>query len=261
MPVKTAAFVFAAAMLALAGYVSRLSPRPDYPQADAIKSTAESGLEDASLLSMGFRRLAADVNFIRLLQYYAQPEEPSGGRLRQEGKDGKQAKVFSEYYVYGLAEAPDNDHFEGGVYAELKTRAMHLLSLDPYFSYAALYAAGALAFNVNRPAEALDVLFYAKQYRPAEWKYDSYIAAIGYSKAGDPARVADVLDKAVSSPDCPAMLKQQAAFFNKKIGRNRRAYEIYEDIYLHSKDEFYVRNAARQMALLKGKPDTFAVTK
>ncbi|MFA5162884.1 MAG: hypothetical protein WC421_11665 [Elusimicrobiales bacterium] len=255
-------FLAGALVLAAAGYAARLSPGPQYPRAAEIRYAGDSALEDAAFLSMGLRRLCADINFIRLMQYYGRAEE---GRYvfhdHEHEHDGHHAPDrpitaedirYNEYSMYGLSVYAASG-FEGGNFPQISRRALHILSLDPYFSYAALYAAGALAFNLNRADEALEILAYAKQYNPRDWKYDSYAAAIGYSKAGDPAKTADTLDLAVREPDCPTMLKQQTAFLNKKLGRWRRAYEIYADIRAHSQDPYYIRNAEEQMAQLRQK--------
>jgi len=257
------AFFAAVALLAVAGYTARLAPQPEYPRVNEIQYSSENALEDAAFLSMGLRRLCADINFIRLMQYYGRAEggdfviadcECSDPNHKHEHRPAKPVTSedirFNEYQMYGFSPYAASPH-EGGKYNEIQSRALHILSLDPYFSYSALYASGALAFNLNRTEEALSVLFYAKQYRPRDWKYDSYIAAIGYSKADAPDKVADALDNAVREPDCPAMLKQQAAYLNKKLGRLRRAYEIYADIYAHSPDEYYRNNARQQMEQLR----------
>jgi hypothetical protein len=245
----------ALATILFAGAASRAIPRPDYPQADKINPAPGTELEDAAFLGMGLRQLAADINFIRLLQYYGRIDETGNYEMDpDEVKNGSAALSpdelkYNEYYMYGLTKYALSG-FDGGIYREMKSRTLHIIALNPYSTYAPLYSAGALAFNLDRPDEALDVLFAAKRYLPDEWKYNAYIAAIGYSKAKDPRKVADALDKTVGEPDCPALLKQQAAFLNKKIGRYARALEIYEDIERTAADPYYVNNAKHQIEQL-----------
>ena len=241
--------------LAVAGYTARLAVRPDYPQANQLNPTPGTDLEDAAFISGGLRLLAADINFIRLLQYYGRIDKTGHYELdADEVTDGnatlkKEDLKYNEYNMYGLTKYALSG-FEGGTYHEIKARTMHILGLNPYSTYAALYSAGVLAFNLNRPDEALDVLFTARRYRPSEGKYNAYIAGIGYSKAKDPQKGADALDQSVREPDCPALLKQQVAFLNKKLGRYDRAMQIYADIEKNATDPYYVNNARHQIEQL-----------
>lgn len=210
--------------------------RLPYPSATAAESRYSCGMRDVGFLSLGARRLGADLAFIDLLQYY--------GRHENENEDPN-----AGFYVYGL-KPPPSWKMEGGVYPELLARAKRVLWLDPYFRFAVFYTAGALAFNLNRPQEALQVLNEGRKWLPKEWKYEVLTAAIGYSKAGDPSRQAAELDRVISDPDAPDLLRQLAAFLNKKAGNLRRAYEIY-GMLLHSSDEGYASNAGTQRRALE----------
>lgn len=208
--------------------------RTPYPGAAELRSFAQSGGEDAAFVGLGMRKLGADINFIRLLQYYGSDEEAlSAGDGRQE------------------ALPPHPAGYGGGVYPEFLPRLRHIISLDPYFKYASIYGAGVLAFNLERPEDALAVLEDARRALPNEWQFSKYIAAIGYRNAREPEKVADLLDPVISLPDAPVMLKQQAAFLNKRIGRLKRAYEIYAAIAATSLEKNYVDNARKNMRALE----------
>ena len=207
-----------------------------YPDAASAESRYCGGMRDIGFLSLGARRLGADVAFIELLQYY--------GRHENENEDPN-----AGFYVYGM-KPPPSWKMEGGVYPELLARTKRVLWLDPYFRFAVFYAASALAFNLDRPQEALEVLDEGRKWLPREWKYDVLAAAIGYSKAGDPARQAAELDRVISDPDAPDLLRQLAAFLNKKAGKYRRAYDIY-GMLLQSSDQGYAANAATQRKALE----------
>jgi|GEM_PF-776855 len=270
------AAVFCAAQFAA------LRQKAVYPGAGQFFVEPDSAVEDAGLLSLGLRRMGADIAFIRLMQYYGTPEIESNDSSvplppvaheahADEDHDHDEAAHaghhhhhhddyngpitpqymrFRAYSMYGLNKYSE-PKYDGGSYPEFLERAKHVISLDPYFSFAALYSAGALAFNLGRSAEAVEVLRLAKQYNPSEWKYDSYLAAIGYSKAQDPAKIAEILDRVVRDPECPVLVKQQVAFLNKRLKNYRRAYEIYADIAAASKDGNYVSNAKKQLAALR----------
>jgi len=227
----TALPALAAALLAFAGPWAFVNSSRPFPPPDRIREVRRSAGEDSLALSLGLRRLAADVWFIRLMQYYGSPEVE---RVRDE-----------EGHIELEAD------FGGGKYPEFLPLARHILALDPYFTNAGLYAAGSLAFNLYRPEEAVGFLNGALVYHPKEWKYVTMLAAIGYSKAKDPGKVAEIIAPLLLEPDCPVMIRQLAAFLNKKAGNYRAAYMIYKTILETTKDRFYIENATKELAKLE----------
>jgi len=192
------------------------------PSLGAVHLAPESAIEDLAFLGLGMRRQAADFHFIRLLQYYGTSEGPEEEEHHHEG----------------------HHHGEGGVYPEIYPRTLRMLELDPYFRYGVLYAAGALAFNLNRPEEAVALLHRALEHDPQAWRYQLYIAAIAYKKDREYGRLVEVLEPALSDPDCPAMLKAIVAGIYQKLGKKERAIALYRDIESNSKDPEY-RELAR----------------
>ncbi|HBB66467.1 MAG: hypothetical protein A2X28_09620 [Elusimicrobia bacterium GWA2_56_46] len=217
----------AASALALSGPPAFLAASHPFPPPDRIREVGRSASGDALALSLGFRRLAADVWFIRLMQYYGAPPE-------MDGSSGPEPE------------------FGGGTYPDFLPIARHILALDPYFTNAGLYASASLAFNLSRPAEAVSLLNEALLYHPREWRYVTLLAAIGYSKASDPAKVARLIMPLIMEPDCPVMLRQLAAFLNKKAGNYRAASLIYKTILETTRDQFYIDNARKELARLEG---------
>lgn len=237
----------AAALLAWAAgsAVSVLSYRSAFPPPSEIRSPASGAASDMLALALGARRLFADVWFIRLLQYYGAHE------VREEDSEEGEFEWLKPREP-GHHQHHDRHMLAGlGRYPEFLPRTLHVLEIDPYFTVAALYGAGSMAFNMGRYDDALTVLNYALRYSPKEWKYLKVMAAIGYSRqGGDPASVAASLEPLLKDPDCPVMLKQQAAFLNKKIGNYPAAAAIYADIAATSRDMLYVRNAEKQLEAL-----------
>ncbi|MFH1620398.1 MAG: hypothetical protein ABIG11_10925 [bacterium] len=226
MPALVACAIIAAVLTAF-----RLGDtyRPPMPRPDEIAPFADSSMFDAFAVALGLRRLAADISFIRLMQYYGTSEhsEEESGHCHH-GED------------YG-----------GDEYPEFFERARHVLDLDPYFRHAVLYAAGALAFNLGLPDEAVELITRVRRFDPKEWKYSAYLAAIGYKGARNPRQVADTLYPVIEDPECPTMIKQLVAFLSKRIKRYHKAAEIYEDIIRTSKDEGYIRNARQELQKLR----------
>ena len=213
-------------------FAARSAYRSPFPPPGDIRVPAEGAAGDMFSLAFGMRRLFADLWFVRLMQYYGTPE------LQSEEEE--------EAHAGHTGPHPDPG-FGSGLYPEFQARARHVLEIDPGFTAAALYGAGSLAFNLNRPGEAEELLSYALKYSPKEWKYLNVLAAIGYSKAKDPAAVAASIAPLLKEPDCPVMLKQLSAFLNKKNGNLAAAAAIYADIAATSHDAFYVNNARREL--------------
>lgn len=186
----------------------RLSPA--LPSLAAGKSlSSESAVESAALFGLGMRRTAADLGLVRLIIYY-------GTSQRGEHDHGQPGHVHS-----------------AGDHRELAARAIAVLDADPAFTYAALFASGALAFNLQRPEEALEVLEYALARDPRNWKLRSYVAAIGFHKKGDRAAVIAALEPVLAYPDCPAMVKNLMAVLYKREGRLREAAALYTELLSH----------------------------
>jgi len=203
-----------------------------FPPANLIQEVGASAGEDALALSLGLRRLAADIWFVRMMQYYGTPELDRFNAVDEP---------FPEEGV----------HLGGGRYPQLLRFARHILAFDPYFSNAGLYAGASLAFNLSRPEEAVSLVSGALIYAPKEWKYVTLLAAIGYSKAKNPAKVAQLIAPLLAEPDCPVMIRQLAAFLNKKAGNYTAAYAIYKSILHATRDPFYIENAEKEMEKLE----------
>lgn len=212
---------------------------PAYPPPSEIRVPAEGAAGDMFSLALGARRLFADVWFVRLLQYYGTHEADEAG---EEEECAEHPGEIHGHRHHGLSGE--------GVYPEFLARARHILELDPHFAAAGLYGAGSLAFNLGRPEEARQLLEFAIKHSSREWKYPMLLAAIGYSRSKEPLKVAEALRPFLREPDCPVMLKQLAAFLNKKAGNYADAAAIYADIAATSRDEFYVRNARRELQRL-----------
>ncbi|OIO05252.1 MAG: hypothetical protein COX65_09580 [Elusimicrobia bacterium CG_4_10_14_0_2_um_filter_56_8] len=231
----------AAALTWGAGGFAARNFRSPFPPPSEMRVPAAGATGDMLALALGARRLFSDVWFIRLMQYYGTVEvhddkEPQArGAAEPAGHEG-------HHHEHG--------EFGTGNYPEFFSRARHVLEVDHSFVAAGLYGAASLAFNMQRAGEAEELLRYGLRYSPREWKYLSVLAAIGYSKADNPAAVAQAIAPLLKDPDCPVMLKQQAAFLNKKQGNYALAAAIYADILATSHDEAYVNNARKQLELL-----------
>lgn len=210
------------------------------PSADpfGIKSGSEGAVETAALFGLGMRRMAADLALIRMIIYYGTPEDDGHGHEGPHEHHGHQDHD---------AEHPERS-YGGGTYGRLSAMAMSILDLDPAFTFAPLFASGALAFNLNRPEEAVELLRYAIRRDPGQTQYHAYLGAIGFHRKGKPEEVARLLEPLVAyNPDCPTLIKNILAFLYKRTGQYRKAAALYLDIYETSRDEGYRRMAEREL--------------
>lgn len=223
-----------AASAALNLAARRLSPPPAADPV-GVRLRADSAVEDGTFFGLGMRRLAADLGLTRLLVYYGTPEE--AGVLEEEPGSHPWVGIDHPELSWG-----------GGHYPEMAARAERILDIDPSFSYVAIYAGGVLAYNLNRPQEALEVLDYALKRDPANDELSQYIAALGFSRRGDKARVIAILQPMLAKPDCPTMIKNMMGTLYKDIGRRAEAVTLFRDISAHSRDDGYRRLARHMLA-------------
>ena len=206
----------ALALSALLGAgAARFSPSA-FPAAAAGALRADTAVQTASLYALGMRRAAADLGLIRLIIYYGTHEE-SGGLD----------------HGHGPHDGHDHHSDPSKRHLELAPRAMAVLDADPAFTYAALYAAGALAFNLQRPDEALRVLDHALSRDPRNFQLRAYVGAIGFHKKGDRKAVIAALEPVLAYPDCPAMIKHLVAVLYKREGLADRARALYTELLAH----------------------------
>ena len=218
----------AAAAAAALNLAYRGIPVPAYPPAAAVSLAGEGVVASVSLWSLGMRRLAADLGFVRLLVYYGTSEE------------GREEEV--ERSEHGGA-------FGADLYMEMLPRARRILAIDPYWPYPVMYGASALAFNLQRPQEALALLAEALTYKPRDKQFLATVAAVGFQRKGDLSRALDELMPAVDAPDSPTMLKNVAAYMNERSGRRDVAIRLYREI-LDSRDVSYNDSAQRGLQRL-----------
>ncbi len=214
----------------------RSADTPSGPAAGAPIRLNESGaVETAFLFGLGMRRLAADLALIRMVIYYGSPAA--------DGDDHAGHDHAGHDHAHGDPAA--------GPYRRLGALAMRVVDLDPAYHYAAQFAAGALAFNLQRPDEALQVLHYALARDPGNRILQAYVGAIGFHKKGEPLESLRILEPVVLAPDCPTMIKNIVAFLYRRSGQPEKALRLYREILESSRDAGYRDLAARVIARIE----------
>jgi tetratricopeptide (TPR) repeat protein len=217
--------------------------RPPLPAVSDIREVRRSAAEDAAAVSLGARRLFADVWFIRLMQYYGTRESVHDERIQ-------------EHREHHHADGSVCDHgpgWEKGEYPEFIPLSLHVIDLDPWFHSAVIYSAASLAYNLNKPADARTILELAISRAPREWRYHSVLAALGHSGEENPGEIVRLLLPVVRQPDCPTMLKNQTAFLSKRAGDYSTAAEIYRDIAENAPEKEYAERALRELEKIEGR--------
>jgi tetratricopeptide (TPR) repeat protein len=187
---------------------------------------SEGGFRDFAGLLFGSRRLTADIGWISLLQYYG---------MHERGEES--------YSALGK-----------GKYPSLKKMVFRVTRLDPTFHYAYLYGAGSLAFNLNRPEEALDILKEGIENSPTYWRFRLYVGAIVYKQKGRFDDMIALLEDATRYPDCPTLVKSVLANIYKERKNYKRALEIWIGVLEgNERDSWYREQAGKQIAELRPK--------
>ncbi len=190
---------------------------PPFPHFDALL-TKTSGIQDAAFITFGFRRLAADVAWVQLLQ-------------NMGSYDGVKS---SKNYPY------------------LKNDTLRVTRIDPYFHRAYLFGAATLAWlrSTNRPDEALEVLAEGIHYNPTYWAFRTYAAGIGYMRTNQMQNMIRMLEDALRDPNCPTIVKSVLANSYKFQKRYLEAIAIWEDVLSSDKGREYHGHAREEIPRL-----------
>jgi len=259
--------LFLSVSVLLGATVSQVFTYP-YPRIK-ISPVSAYAATDMSGVLLGARRLAADIAWVQLLQYYGSPEEP----LDQETEFTLSWDMTKFLFGIPLEKThklgnPEKEHrhyhadIQGGVYTRLYSDCLRVAELDPFFSYVYLYGAGALAWNLNRPDEALKLLgagiedielfnpHITKDLHHPFWQYNLYISAIVYSKTGKYEQMTALLETAIKQPGCPNMMKAILANIYQKSGQPAKSLRLWLDIH-DSQDPSYTNRSGQKIMELE----------
>ena len=224
-----------------------------YPPVTEMVVT-EHYLTDLGAFFLGSHRVAADLAYIQLLQYYGSPE--SRGAEARGDEDNHDPHDGHDHTHHDHA---DPFAFGGGDYPRLGELGRRLLRLDPFFHAAILEIGGALAYNLRKPDEALDYLREAIERDPGFHRYRLYVAAILFKEAGEEKKMIGVLEEAIKYPDCPALLENILGNLLKKFGRDADAARVYYHTLTTAADPSDRDTAERNLtALIRRSPEAAA---
>ena len=247
-------FVFFSALLL---NVFVISKRFVYPFDPLTRPLIEKyAIVDISGKLLGFKRMVADLAWVDLLLYYGSPEE---NETREEKFE--EAWEVTKLFLGIKADASHHHRREDeskSAYGEFLAHCKRVVSLDPYFYYAYLYGAGALAWNLNRTDEALELLkdgtarieaggkVTTQDLHNPYWQMQLYASAIIYRKSGEDSKMVELLELAVKQPGAPNMIKSILANIFQKQGNIAAALKLWFEIY-DSRDPMYAERSVAKI--------------
>jgi len=178
--------------------------------------------EAVRVMSGPYAPLAADLYWIRVIQYYGGTKH----RLNPEwGRDGVVAPVARP-----VAARPAGDDSYGLLYPMLDVTT----TLDPRFNIAyrfgAIFLAEAYPSGPGRPDLAIDLLKKGLRQRPDKWEYMEDIAFVHYWYEHDYIAASEWFEKAGAAPGAPWWMKSMAATTRARGGDRNASRLMWEAI-------------------------------
>lgn len=194
----------------------------------------------------GLRKLTSDLAWIQLLQYY-------GGEPPEDIEDGSNDKKQTHHnHLEHMTK------IQPGKYKRFIDYCRRVTILDPIYSFVYFYGVGCLAWNLERPDEALEYLneglknLSFQKFSPNSdyWELVKYQQAIYYKIGGEYKNMLAQLRIIVESGKAPNIVKAILANLYKKFGFYEESMNIwYELLYLG--DPEYTERAKYQIQILK----------
>ncbi|OGS21719.1 MAG: hypothetical protein A2252_11560 [Elusimicrobia bacterium RIFOXYA2_FULL_39_19] len=230
---KTAFLLLLASFLCSCYYLDKKFEYPfkvvDISLAQNQPPIEEYTLADLSGIVFGVRKMAADIAWIQLLQYY-------GGKEESEEKHAQECKEHDHEHC------ADGVNYGKGRYKVLQKHTQRIVRLDPFFTYAYIYGGACLAWNLDRPDEGIAVFNEGIKNVPNQWQLYLYKMAIIYKKLDKYNQMVGELEKALKQPDCPVMVKAILANIYRKNENYIRALQIWVEIYDANESEYHEKS-------------------
>ena len=220
--------LFAAAMWLLAVRERRFP----LPGAAAESMYLTSG-NAARRLSIGYSALAADLYWIRTIQYYG------GARLRHSSERSDDLRRADSEGAFPL------------LYPLLDVTT----TLDPQFNIAyrfgAIFLAEVYPGGAGRPDLAIALLEKGLRERPGKWEYMQDIGFVHYWWRHDYRQAAGWFDRASRLPGAPWWLRSLAAVTLAEGGDRQSSRIMWEAIRQSAEMEWLQRDAERRLLQLR----------
>jgi hypothetical protein len=236
--VSTVGIVALAAAL-LAGSAATVAVRERlYPPIEIDDETVylRSGTA-ARRLTLAYNALAADLYWIRAIQYYGGTKRKLGSEQQAATAAGAEAEMASRRYalLYPLLDVTT--------------------SLDPRFNIAYRFGAIFLAEpppgGPGRPDLAIELLLKGLRERPDKWEYMQDIGFVHYWWRHDFRAAADWFDRASRVPGAPWWLQSLAATTLAQGGDRQSSRLMWEAILQSAEIDWLRHDAERRLEQLR----------
>jgi len=196
-----------------------------------------------------YKPLAADLYWIRSLQYYGGIKHRLNPASGQPGQAG------------AVLQAPR----AGDDYSLLYPMLDITTTLDPLFNIAyrfgAIFLAEAFPSGPGRPDLAIALLQKGLRERPDKWEYMEDIAFVHYWYDHDYAAASAWFQKAADAPGAPWWMRSMAATTRAKGGDRASSRLMWETIRQTTEIDFLRKDAERKLAQLRALDDIDALQK
>ena len=206
-------------MIALSNLTARHFVEP-FPPLSVSLSSPVTPLYDFIGISLGFRKVTADLAWIQTLVYYGYTEEGADEEAAVDSGEGK----YPQFLPY----------------------CQRVARLDPSFKYVFFYGGGVLGWNLNRLDQAEDLLREGITAHPKEWRFQQFLAGLAFQKSHNINKLADFLKGFVEEKECPNLLRSILANIYKKQKRYKEAIYVWTLVY-STQDPNYTQRAVSQI--------------
>ena len=239
-PISRTVSVVALSATLLAGAVQAQAARerryPPDPADDLLQWLYVTSAQAVQRLTRPVNALAADVYWIRAIQYY-------GSTMT------RLARRPHELEPPPMLAAPHEDE-----YPLLYSLLDITTTLDPSFKIAyrfgAIFLAETYPAGPGRPDLAVDLLEKGVRADPARWEYKLDIGFVNYWYTHDYARAADWFQRASQVHDAPLWLRPLAAVTAAQGGDRRSSRLMWEAIRQSAEVDWLRDSATRRLAQL-----------
>lgn len=202
-----------------------------FPPLSTMKYIDDNPYLELGGLFFGLRSLAADIVWIKTLQYYGGPTE---GETKEEHKHHIEEEA-QEDGDHGHHHEHDHHDSDNTAYRKLYSLCARAVWLDPYFTHVYNIGSAAIGFVQERYDEAALLLKegIVWNYNPDNihyWRMNYALAALGYNKAKDYKKTIAILEKMIDPDDSPLILLRVLANTYEKNGEYLKASKMWRFI-------------------------------
>ncbi len=145
--------------------------------------------------------------------------------------------VVADYYWMRALEHFGTPAYNAFAYPLLEPMLRRVLTLDPYFKTAYVFAGTALTLQRMDPAKANALLEQGLKYRPDVWQIPFYLGFNRYYFQQDYVGAAEALSIASKYPEAPPITAQLATRVAAHAGRPEFGIQLIDEILERTKDE------------------------